>query len=826
MSWDDAPDFEEELSEALGMFDWSRAAEICGRLVRRVHAEPEVFPEGRAKKCLSLLRRKRRFRLVTLLAEALLVSGQRAPQIRRQYAQALIDQGVLVAPEPVLQLILQDSRLDAFEEKEARGLLGRVYKQLYVNVEARLGPDAEGGGGRRPLDLMQRALSEYLAGYRLDTRENYWHGINAVALLARASRDQLLIEGVPDYQTLASDILGTLYGHAQKTVPPVNLMQMRRGLDAWQLATAMEALVALDEYPAARAYALEYAAHPDADAFEIASTLRQLEEVWQLTESEPPGSVLLPICRAALLQREGGAFRISPDAVAQDLENIETVNAEEPQSAAGGEGARTEETPAPSETLDQYRQALLACRAIARIQTHEGEGRGTGLLVLAEDFFPPGFPLAGGQPLLLTNAHVVSPVPFPTALAPEDASVVFQLSGRRYGVGGVVWSSPPDQLDAALLTLVDGPSDIAPLPLASRWEDREDVPPRAVLIGHPGGADARFGLKAGGDDERFSFQDARPAQADETSLRYTTPRRGGSSGSAVFDPRDWSVVALHHSGAGGGGGEGGGAATYSNEATPVAALRAAVGAQFRPPVSMGGEESLEAEGAAEHGHVRGQPFGLRERGHKSSEPPDAPMPSAPGPRFYFALEGEEGRVRGRLVRFGADVDLIFNYSVPPAVGVIGTVEKGERLEEARRSMTPLGVSVAPAGFAFRDEGDAGFRVMNFYDGGARSDKLRFELRAVRAAEAPRDPEVAAAAAGSDPPLAAAGFHVLFEVRGSVIYQFFLPVRLVSELPEPGGDEAELPPLSLDLDGINAYAEDAAADRRRMEAAVKEVLSNV
>src|ERR1700749_2533608 len=99
MAWDDAPPFEKDLKAVLDRFDWSGAAEICDFLVRRIHGEAELFPADRAKKCLSLLRRKRLFRLVTQLAEALLASGQRTPLIRRQYAQALIDQGVLSAAE-------------------------------------------------------------------------------------------------------------------------------------------------------------------------------------------------------------------------------------------------------------------------------------------------------------------------------------------------------------------------------------------------------------------------------------------------------------------------------------------------------------------------------------------------------------------------------------------------------------------------------------------------------------------------------------------------------------------------------------------------------
>jgi hypothetical protein len=40
--------------------------------------------------------------------------------------------------------------------------------------------------------------------------------------------------------------------------------------------------------------ALEYSRHPDADAFEIGSTLRQLVDVWRLTEDSPPAT---PYCR-------------------------------------------------------------------------------------------------------------------------------------------------------------------------------------------------------------------------------------------------------------------------------------------------------------------------------------------------------------------------------------------------------------------------------------------------------------------------------------------------------------------------------------------------
>jgi hypothetical protein len=142
------------LFEALSTFNWTKASAICDYLISTIYSEAEPLPEKTAKKCLTMLRRKRRFRLMTMLAEALIHTGQRAPQIRRQYAQALIDQDIFTASELVLQSIIQDSQGDVGEEMEARGLMGRIYKQLYVNpYERNILPNRA---------YLERALNEYL----------------------------------------------------------------------------------------------------------------------------------------------------------------------------------------------------------------------------------------------------------------------------------------------------------------------------------------------------------------------------------------------------------------------------------------------------------------------------------------------------------------------------------------------------------------------------------------------------------------------------------------------------------------------------------------
>lgn len=91
-------------------------------------------PEKPARQILNLLRRKRRFAQMEVLGDAFIRSGQSAPQILRQYAQAMIDVGNFTASRLVLKSIVDDPLSPSAEKAEASGLLGRIYKQLYVNA--------------------------------------------------------------------------------------------------------------------------------------------------------------------------------------------------------------------------------------------------------------------------------------------------------------------------------------------------------------------------------------------------------------------------------------------------------------------------------------------------------------------------------------------------------------------------------------------------------------------------------------------------------------------------------------------------------------------
>ena len=504
MPWDDS-DLETSLGEALNRFKWSEVAELCDRIVARIKSESSPIDAAFAKQLLHMLRRKRQFASMVQMAEAMLRSGLNTLPVRRQYAQALIDQGVLTPAEMVLQSVINESAENTVDKREARGLIGRIYKQLYVN-------------NNDPVSLanranLEQALKSYLPVYRPEMSESWWHGINAVALLARARRDGFPIVGVREPEDLAKEILAAIEDKEQNSADP---------LPVWDLATRVEAYVAVGDAEKAVRAARRYVESRGVDAFEIYSTLRQFIEVWQLKETEPPGNLLLPVLRTAHLESAGAMSKADPkelkveaEALADNMQNLEAIFGSDKM-----------------QTYKWYKQGLDQCNSISRIERRNGRGHGTGWLVKAEDFFP------GEQGvLLLTNDHVISQDGNPLAIFPQECQVNFQAMGEVLEVeDNVRWSSSLMELDATFLKLKRVPK-APPLVLHRSAMKMNKPAPRMYIIGHPQGRDLEL-----------SLQDNELVACNDTLVHYRTPTEPGSSGSPVFEPNAWEVVALHHRG--------------------------------------------------------------------------------------------------------------------------------------------------------------------------------------------------------------------------------------------------------------------------------------
>ena len=111
-----------------------------------------------------------------------------------------------------------------------------IYKQLYVKA-----------GANAPMERvktnLQRSFDAYALAWAEDPKVNIWHGINLVALLARADREHIDVRGATDYRALAQTILKILEDKEANAAD---------GLPAWDLATQMEALVALGQFARSR----------------------------------------------------------------------------------------------------------------------------------------------------------------------------------------------------------------------------------------------------------------------------------------------------------------------------------------------------------------------------------------------------------------------------------------------------------------------------------------------------------------------------------------------------------------------------------------------
>jgi hypothetical protein len=500
---------ETRLQDALDRFKWSEVEQLCKEAVAEIRSKPAAIDDDTAKRLLGMLRRKRQFTCMMQMAETFIRSGVDTFPVRRHYAQALIDQGVFTPAERLLDSVLAQASPKSYDYREAHGHIGRIYKQLYVDHN-----DPASAANRKNLE---HALREYFDVYVSNPVESWWHGINTVALVARAKRDGVSLTGYRESEDLAQEILAAIEDKKQNS----------DSLPAYDWATKVEAHLALGEINKALDTALVYVERPDADAFEIFSTLRQFLEVWQLKETEPPGSLLLPILRSGHLKKSGGTFEGNPEELKAVAEAVdETIDKYE---AVFGTTRM--------QTLKWYRLGLKRCDSVARIEKRDGRGHGTGWLVKAEDFFP-----GRKGVLVLTNDHVISENAnkHPKAILPKECQVNFQTVGETGEVldvkETVYWNSPYSELDATFLELKSEPQ-AKPLPLYTSIVEMKEPPPRMYIIGHPNGRDVEF-----------SLQDNYLVACNDTFVHYRTPTEPGSSGSPVFEPIGWEVVALHHRG--------------------------------------------------------------------------------------------------------------------------------------------------------------------------------------------------------------------------------------------------------------------------------------
>lgn len=148
--------------------------------------------------------------------------------------------------------------------------------------------------------------------------------------------------------------------------------------------------------------------------------------------------------------------------------------------------------------------------------------------------------------------------------------------------------------------------------------------------------------------------------------------------------------------------------------------------------------------------------------------------------FYFALEGDGAS--GDAVEYGAEVQLVFNYAVPPRSALARVKAKLVEIAVKREPHVDLGVSVTASGFRLSD--GVWFKVAKFRRG-VLADPVQFPLVASRT------------------PVADPFFFITLSLYGCPLYQFPIKVRLVESLDDVQDFEESVRTIDLDLDEVIA-----------------------
>ncbi len=501
-------EFSQNLREAVDAYDRKEAEDLCDKLIVHLRTRVENYPEKAAKDDLSTLRRKCFFDLMLQVGDAFIRSGMESPQIRRQYAQALLDEGNVSAGLAILYPIVHETGVPPRELAEAQGLIGRAYKQIYMDA----------GDSRPPKNrnALHKAISSYLEVYQSDKERFLWQGVNAVSLLKRAQRDGIDIVNFPDPNDVAQEI-----------TTQVEDLKRSRTTSMWDLATAAEAYLALGEWKTAADWLKHYVEDKNADAFELASTLRQFKDVIQLDLEEGEERFLIDLLQSQLLLRNGSELRHSPSLLQQRASKSD-------EAMTGLERVLGEAVYKPHQWL---LTAFQRAQAVGRVW-RGGKGWGSGFLIPKASLINPDWE---DHQVFLTNSHVISnsPTDYRT-LHPEQAEITFDaLHGGgtdqpRYNVDWF-WESPVEELDTTILKLNKEVEKVPDYPVNPELPPIEEKN-RIYVIGHPKGGELSYSLQ---DNQLLAFNDKR--------IHYRSPTDPGSSGSPLYND-DWEIVGIHHGG--------------------------------------------------------------------------------------------------------------------------------------------------------------------------------------------------------------------------------------------------------------------------------------
>jgi hypothetical protein len=489
-----------------------------------LQSSPGEIPVSVYRPALEGMKCARAFTELARTCDRLSRLGQGSPYVRTLHAQALIELRQIMVAIPLLEGIVAQTTPGDADRLEAFGLLGRAYKQLYVD-EQRV-PRAEFASRH-----LLKSIESYALGLADGKPENAtWHAINVAALAARAERDKVQLQSPIKTGDFTRFLIETLTPRAEALA--------NSELDVWVPGVIGGAYLTEGDFQKAAYWYGRYARQPAIDAFKLIGTIRQLEEVYEIKPGVGEAGIILASlkARASRLRTGHATFEAADIAALTGLAETDKLL----EAVLG--------TKAPSE-IRWLKTGLERAASVATVVRRlTGKPHGTGFLVRGKDLWKT----LGDELFLLTNHHVLSDPPHSRAIRPQEALVTFDegSDGKTYLCEEVVWTSPVEELDASLIRLKTPVEGLTPLPIAhdelmpeSMLESASRA--HAYIIGRPEGQLLSISLH---DSELIDIGFKYAARPHHTYLHYKTPTKPGNSGSPVFDETRWEVIGLHHMG--------------------------------------------------------------------------------------------------------------------------------------------------------------------------------------------------------------------------------------------------------------------------------------
>jgi hypothetical protein len=162
----DFKNFEVNLDIALENFEKKKADRLVNEFIVAAVTDVGDITLKNAETVMQKLRGKKKFDLMEKTGEALIKINLVSARIKRQLGQAYIENRKYEKAETILKTVQKETAggKNDVEYKEATGLLGRLFKQLYVNTNDPSLPQSK--------EHLEKSLGYYYSIYEKDEQNN------------------------------------------------------------------------------------------------------------------------------------------------------------------------------------------------------------------------------------------------------------------------------------------------------------------------------------------------------------------------------------------------------------------------------------------------------------------------------------------------------------------------------------------------------------------------------------------------------------------------------------------------------------------------------